>query len=1004
MNKDNKLSLKNIARKITTAKIVIVIGIILFLGLAFFSVIDGIVSITDGFLAEIKGTVTELVNGIFKPDVVAGMDTYVISDTQVNNLKEKLEGVGIDTEVCGLTEIRLRKIVLAYGVSTSFDYTLCSAPVTEEQIVANINEKEYGKDFTQIDDFTSYCDSNGKTKESKTVWPIDNPNYKLYYDSDKFFYFKDTSDILGSGAEQWYLGAMGATSISAEDGSEMTYVDATVFQDLLDDYNTFVSANSDDPEKILKSDERKNLLSVFTSGSEKGSIKVYKIESYVRQYNYQFKNKNITDINLSDVDETTDFHAYPQEESIEDKVDMSNYAISIELMIDLLNMSGSGEFLENFIDYALEKTDASVKVYTTTTKNYSYSKKEYNIDEDFILEMYDINDVGIADWAIEWGDDNFKAYKSIIYNRQFTRPFTRVNELFKDTVGNTVTIDYSGQVDEYGNTYSVPELNKILKTAYEPGNIDLGTISVSESITEITESNGWEFAPSQINTWYGTIGFSEPTIDDNYIIPTISGEGTETEYNDYDYTDLTDYTTSTGTRVKRAYISDELNIQSPISRADVENEIVDSSDIYNNVLSMDPGEDNESNYWYWTINGLAKIAQSDNGDYDIDIGAGTGCDYIYVEYTTENVKEYETRRKSYMQTLNTSNVKKSSSNIDSELKKFLILLKNQTGNIPTLPIDETTEGGFSKDGKVVMYGDIYKGHIPAGDLLLDNGALMLFELLESSPNTQGLVNVFKYLAYLYTGTDHGVTLDDLTSIFSFSSVTTIYGTSVEEKVWYALKQCGFSDEAVAGVMGNLYAESGFKTNNLEGSFESVLGYTDESYTAAINNGTYTRQQFISDHTSSNCGAGYGLAQWTYKTRKAGLYDYCKDKGVSIDDVDAQIEYLIAEITGTGPAAGYADVQINGTHKGYSRSDWENAKTVEDATIAFCYIFEKPSIPHMEKRKVAAKSYLEQYKGKTMPETGSYNGTFLQIAEQCHEYLRINNYYYSSAKHKTDEAV
>ena len=107
--------------------------------------------------------------------------------------------------------------------------------------------------------------------------------------------------------------------------------------------------------------------------------------------------------------------------------------------------------------------------------------------------------------------------------------------------------------------------------------------------------------------------------------------------------------------------------------------------------------------------------------------------------------------------------------IEEKLNQFLGLLKNTTGEVPALG----TTPVFDSNGIVVKYGDIYYGTIPAGDLLLDNGALMLFELLEKPVSTQNLVNVFKYLAYLYTGTDYGVTdISALTDIFSLSGVLT----------------------------------------------------------------------------------------------------------------------------------------------------------------------------------------------------------------------------------------
>lgn len=109
-------------------------------------------------------------------------------------------------------------------------------------------------------------------------------------------------------------------------------------------------------------------------------------------------------------------------------------------------------------------------------------------------------------------------------------------------------------------------------------------------------------------------------------------------------------------------------------------------------------------------------------------------------------------------------------------------------------------------------------------------------------------------------------------------------------IWKKLKNVGYSDIAVAGIMGNLYAESGLKTNNLQNSYNKKFNMTDEEYTAAVNNKTYSMDQFIRDK------AGYGLAQWTFWSRKKGLYNYTIGSGTSIDNLSRQIEFLILELS------------------------------------------------------------------------------------------------------------
>ena len=49
----------------------------------------------------------------------------------------------------------------------------------------------------------------------------------------------------------------------------------------------------------------------------------------------------------------------------------------------------------------------------------------------------------------------------------------------------------------------------------------------------------------------------------------------------------------------------------------------------------------------------------------------------------------------------------------------------------------------------------------------------------------------------------------------------------DQFIWDFLKKEGFNDYGVAGLMGNLYAESGLLPNNLQNTFNSKLGLSDE---------------------------------------------------------------------------------------------------------------------------------------------------------------------------------
>ena len=167
-------------------------------------------------------------------------------------------------------------------------------------------------------------------------------------------------------------------------------------------------------------------------------------------------------------------------------------------------------------------------------------------------------------------------------------------------------------------------------------------------------------------------------------------------------------------------------------------------------------------------------------------------------------------------------------------------------------------------------------------------------------------------------------------------------TGVEESViWnYLLGKIG-NAFGVAGLMGNLYAESGLKPINVQNSYEKKLGYTDDTYTDAVDNGSY--KNFVKD------AAGYGLAQWTYYTRKQALLDYAKSIQSSIGNLTTQLEFLYTELTG------YKTVL----------STLKSAKSVKEASDIVLTQFERPadqSDAVKNKRAGYGQTYYDKYVG------------------------------------------
>ena len=112
-------------------------------------------------------------------------------------------------------------------------------------------------------------------------------------------------------------------------------------------------------------------------------------------------------------------------------------------------------------------------------------------------------------------------------------------------------------------------------------------------------------------------------------------------------------------------------------------------------------------------------------------------------------------------------------------------------------------------------------------------------------------------------------------------------------IYQKLKAAIGNDYGVFGLMGNLKAESNLQANNLQNTYSKKLGMTDEEYTKAVDDGSYTN--FVKD------SAGYGLAQWTYWSRKQKLLQYAQAYGCSIGDENMQVDFLIGELMASYPS-------------------------------------------------------------------------------------------------------
>ena len=165
----------------------------------------------------------------------------------------------------------------------------------------------------------------------------------------------------------------------------------------------------------------------------------------------------------------------------------------------------------------------------------------------------------------------------------------------------------------------------------------------------------------------------------------------------------------------------------------------------------------------------------------------------------------------------------------------------------------------------------------------------------------------------------------------FSGMT---GSTNQQKIWSFFKSKGFSDAAIAGIIGNLMQESGLKPGTVQGGGR---------------------------------GPGHGLLQWE-GGRLTQLKDYAKSKGKAWSDLQTQLEFAYMEMTGTGGVDKYSSTLWK-KYGGFEA--FKKTGSVRDATRIFEAVMERAGRPMMADRyKYAESAYKELKDWNPAPTSGS----------------------------------
>ncbi|MEE0283132.1 MAG: phage tail tip lysozyme [Lachnospiraceae bacterium] len=154
-----------------------------------------------------------------------------------------------------------------------------------------------------------------------------------------------------------------------------------------------------------------------------------------------------------------------------------------------------------------------------------------------------------------------------------------------------------------------------------------------------------------------------------------------------------------------------------------------------------------------------------------------------------------------------------------------------------------------------------------------------------------------------------------------------------EIVWKALRRAGYSEQATAGIIGNLMFESG--------------GYPDDIKTNAI---------------EYKSGEGIGMVQWSY-VRKTRFRQYLRSHGESwpSHNISLQISYMLYELE-HGEWAWIGISQKYGAKYDVTLQEFKQCRDVAFATRAFCAKFERCHYKdaHLKERTAGAKWAYQKY--------------------------------------------
>lgn len=300
----------------------------------------------------------------------------LIDDETVENIRNNIENISIDSKEAGMTDNVLKKMILTYYKTLATVDTLIYIPINEYEVTDDGEIKIDDKIISVIgDENGDYYVTNG----------VDNTIEDIRESSDNFVYFwgAEKHNLINSNTSfgevgQLYMGTTGTVVVLNEAEEQLTYYDQETLSEILTEFKN--SVNDDDRQGYIESfkDTFKSIYTVTSGGM--GSVAAI-------TYSLGDGSNNVNCFNVKVLD-------YRDE--------VANYVMPVELMVDFLNITASPDFIDAISDLV----------------NESEIKIRINQTSDIIETTYNksITLNGIQDEILQYTDENGETKKESVLN------------------------------------------------------------------------------------------------------------------------------------------------------------------------------------------------------------------------------------------------------------------------------------------------------------------------------------------------------------------------------------------------------------------------------------------------------------------------------------------------------------------------------------------------------------------------------------------------------------